>query len=130
MRLRKGNYTLGELAATFAACYIDHFETEDIEVCPWRNDSHTITRGSIKHSSLYMLVDYAMERVGASSSFVSSTASLNRTPANPYECLIPVPPNFGDLEPECPMQITEFKASGADIYGTLLHRIWGFLNHV
>jgi hypothetical protein len=55
---------------------------------------------------------------------------LNRTPANPYECLIPVPPNFGGLEPECPMQITEFRASGADIYGTLLHRIWGFLNHV
>ncbi|KIM75904.1 hypothetical protein PILCRDRAFT_13113 [Piloderma croceum F 1598] len=53
-----------------------------------------------------------------------------RTPANPYECLIPVPPNFGGLEPKCPMQITEFRASGADIYGTMLHRIWGFLNHV
>jgi hypothetical protein len=57
-------------------------------------------------------------------------ARATRTLAYPYGALVLGPPNFGGLGPEGPIPFTEFRASGADMYGTLLHQILPFLVHV
>jgi len=59
-----------------------------------------------------------------------SVTPCQRTPAYPYEAPVPGPPNFGGLGPEGPIPFTEFRASGADMYGTLTHRISPFLVQV
>jgi len=59
-----------------------------------------------------------------------SMAYHARTLANRYQGLILGAPNFGGLGPWGPMQITEFRASGARMYGPMLHRILVLWDHV
>ncbi|KIM76235.1 hypothetical protein PILCRDRAFT_12984 [Piloderma croceum F 1598] len=44
-------------------------------------------------------------------------SGLYRTLAYPYGALVPGPPNLGGLRPKGPIPFTEFRASGADMYG-------------